>query len=93
MARNLSREFATMTDEERQRFALERGDASDGGVTEPAADELVFDDPRNPDHMGSHPAGDADGSADPEARDGAAAQLDDEAHARNVREQGKRRTR
>jgi hypothetical protein len=39
MARNLSREFATMTDEERRRFALERG----GGT-----DELDLHDPRDP---------------------------------------------
>ena len=93
MAKNLSREFATMTDEERQRFALERGDASEGGDTEQAADELAFDDPRNPDHMGKHYASAGEETADPEARDGAAAQLDDEAHARNVKDQRTRRTR
>jgi len=93
MAKNISREFATMTDEERQRFALERGDATDGSEVEPAADELAFDDPRNPDHMGKHHASANDEVADPDARDGTAAQLDDNAHQRNVEKQRKPRDR
>src|SRR5690242_2192142 len=45
--KNLSREFATMTDEERRRFALEQGQTGAGEGNEDAADELVMDDPRN----------------------------------------------
>jgi hypothetical protein len=56
MVRNLSREFAAMTDEERRRFALERG-----GNT----DELDLHDPREP---GPH-ASPGDELADPDARD------------------------
>ena len=41
MAKNLGRQFATMTEDERRRFALEHPDATD---ELPA--ELEFDDPR-----------------------------------------------
>jgi hypothetical protein len=56
MVRNLSREFATMTDEERRRFALEQG-----GNTE----ELDLHDPREPEHHASP----NDEAAGPDARD------------------------
>jgi hypothetical protein len=82
MVRNLSREFATMTDEERRRFALERGGN---------ADELDLDDPRDPDHMGRQYASPNEEVADPDARDGGAALLDDRAHERNVDKQEERR--
>jgi hypothetical protein len=76
MAKNLSREFATMSEEERRRFALERG-TTDG---ETAADELELGDPRDEDQMGRQYASLKDEVADPDARDGEAALLDDEAH-------------
>jgi hypothetical protein len=41
MAKNLGREFATMTEDERRRFALEHPDA-----TSELPAELEFDDPR-----------------------------------------------
>ena len=78
MARNLSREFATMSEEQRRRFELERG-AADG---ETAADELELGDPRNEDRMGKHYGSLKVEVADPDARDGEAALLDDEAHRR-----------
>jgi hypothetical protein len=82
MVRNLSREFATMTDEERRRFALERGDT---------ADELDLEDPRDPDHMGRQYANPKDEIADPDTRDGEAALLDDRAHEQNIDRQNERR--
>jgi hypothetical protein len=98
--KNLSREFATMTDEERRRFALEQGETAAGDGDESAADEVVMDDPRDED-MGRHYPSLHDETADPDARDGDAAELDDAAHARAVKQaqapaprakrQGKRR--
>jgi hypothetical protein len=83
MVRNLSREFAAMTDEERRRFALERG-----GET----DELDLHDPRNPaDHAGNQSASPNDEVADPDARDGGAARLDDRAHEQHTGKQEERR--
>lgn len=84
MARNLSREFATMSDDERRRFALEQGGTTSGPEGERAADELDFDDPRDPDHMGKQYASLEDEVADPDARDGGAALLDDEAHRQHL---------
>ena len=89
MAKNLSREFATMSEEERRRFALERGSA-DG---EPAADDLDLGDPRDGDQMGRHYASLTDEVADPDARDGEAALLDDEAHRRGETRARRRSTR
>jgi hypothetical protein len=86
MAKNRSREFATMTDEERSRFALEQGGGTAGGdaTAEEAADELELNEPRDPDKMGRHYANPADEVADPEARDGAAAVLDGDRHRRDA---------
>jgi hypothetical protein len=84
MVRNLSREFAAMTDEERRRFALERG-----GNTE----ELDLDDPRDPDHMGRQYANPKDEVADPDARDGEAALLDDREHDQHIDKQDEGRDR
>lgn len=47
MAKNLSREFATMSEDERRRFTLEE---EEGTSDHPS--ELVFDEPRNEDNMG-----------------------------------------
>ena len=77
MVKNLSREFATMSDDERRKFALEE----EGGNRELPA-ELEFDNPRNEDRMGRHYGSLSEEIADPEHRDGAAAELDDTAHQR-----------
>jgi hypothetical protein len=55
MAKNLGREFATMTDEERLQFALEQGQAPGGPAAEEAADELDIRDPRETDAAGRQP--------------------------------------
>jgi hypothetical protein len=79
MAKNLGREFATMSEDERRRFALEHP-----GETEDIPDELEFDDPRNEDKMGrQYPTLEAE-VADPENRDGMGAQLDDDEHQRKI---------
>ena len=83
MAKNLGREFATMTDEERRRFALEQGRDMDPGV-EDAAEELDLDDPRDDDRVGRQYGSLADEVASRDERDGSAALLDDDAHRREV---------
>ena len=84
--KNQSRDFATMSDDERRRFALEN--ATDADVT-----ELNFEEPRDADQMGRGHQDPAAEFADPERRDGAAAQLDDARHERNVRRAGDRQKR
>jgi hypothetical protein len=86
MAKNLSRKYATMTEEERLRFAQEE---SEGTKDRPT--ELDFEEPRNAEHMGHHYGSLKEEIADPEHRDGLAAQLDDEGHERAVRAQRKTR--
>ena len=81
MAKNLSREFATMSEDERRRFTLEE---EEGSREHPA--ELVFDEPRDEDHMGQQYSSLRQEVADPEHRDGMSALLDDEQHQRAVRE-------
>jgi hypothetical protein len=88
MAKNLSREFATMSEDERRRFALEE---EEGTREHPA--ELAFDEPRNPDAMGSHYSSIKEETADPERRDGMSALLDDEQHRRAVEESSRRHQR
>jgi hypothetical protein len=90
MARNLGREFATMTDDERRRFELKQR-ATGEMPEEQAADELDMEDPRDSEPMGSRFATPSDELADPDARDGEAALLDDEAHARGVEAERKSR--
>jgi hypothetical protein len=82
MAKNLGREYATMSEDERRKFALE---AEEGNRELPA--ELDFDNPRNEEHMGRHYATPSDEVADPEHRDGVSAELDTEQHERS---EGKR---
>lgn len=82
MAKNQGRKFATMSDDERRKFALE-----ESAGTPDQTDELDFDDPRDADRMGKQHASLKDEVADPEHRDGASALLDDEAHDRGVEEQ------
>jgi len=81
MAKNLGRKFATMTEDERRRFALEE----DEGTREHPA-ELAFDEPRDPDNMGQQYSSIREEVADPEHRDGMSALLDDEQHERAVRD-------
>jgi len=86
MARNLSRKFATMSEEERLRFTQEESEGTGDRPT-----ELDFEEPRDGDHMGQQFASLKQEVADPEHRDGLAAQLDDDAHQRAVREQSRKR--
>jgi hypothetical protein len=81
MAKNLGRKYATMSEDERRKFALEE---EEGSRELPA--ELAFDEPRNEEHMGQHYASPREEIADPEHRDGLSAQLDDEGHERGVQE-------
>ena len=93
MARNLGREFATMTDEERRRFELKQRATASEIPEEDAADELDMEDPRDAEPAGSRYATPRDEVADPDSRDGEAALLDDEAHVRGVEAERKSRRR
>lgn len=77
MAENLGDKFATMSEEERRRFALEQGQAAEAGNG-----ELDFDDPRS-DHART--------KADLEDRDGEGALVDDRQHEERVREEARAR--
>ena len=91
MAKNLGREFATMTDDERRRFELKQRATAGEVPEEEAADELDMEDPRDSEPTGSRFATPRDEVANPDARDGEAALLDDEAHARAVEAERKSR--
>lgn len=80
MAKNLGREFATMSEDERRRFALEE---EEGTSEHPA--ELAFDEPRDEANLGPQYSSIRQEVADPEHRDGMSALLDDEQHERAVR--------
>ena len=82
--KNQSREFATMSDDERRKFALEN-------PTDADPSELNLEESRDPDRMGRDYQDPDEEYADPERRDGAAAQLDDEEHEKNVRRDADRR--
>jgi hypothetical protein len=73
-----------MSEEERLRFAQEESEGTDDRPT-----ELDFDEPRDGDHMGPGFGSLKQEVANPENRDGAAALLDDEAHAEAVRKQAR----
>jgi hypothetical protein len=88
MAKNLGRKYATMSEDERRRFALEE----DEGTRE-LPPELSLEEPRVEEHMGQHYASPREEFADPEHRDGMSALLDDEQHERAVRESATRRER
>jgi hypothetical protein len=66
-----------MDEDDRNRLAGEGGEQDEGGT-------LAFSDPRDADRMGRHYATPANETAEPEARDGQAANLDDDAHERAV---------
>jgi hypothetical protein len=78
MAKNLGREYATMSEDERRKFALEE---EEGNRELPP--ELDFENPRNEEHMGRHYATPSDEIADPEHRDGVSAELDAGQHGRS----------
>jgi hypothetical protein len=82
MARNISKDYATMDEDERRRFAqrLPGGDAPS---------ELDFTEPRDEENQGHSQVAQEEESEDPEHRDGSAAQLDDAAHDRKVRRRKK----
>jgi hypothetical protein len=88
MAKNLGRKYATMSEDERRRFAQEE----DAGSRELPA-ELSFDEPRDEDRMGPQFSSIRQETADPEHRDGMGALLNDEQHEEAVQaEASKRRT-
>jgi hypothetical protein len=80
MAKNLGRKFATMSEDERRRFALQE---NEGTRDQPA--ELEFDEPRDAEAMGPQFSSIREEVADPEHRDGMSALLDDAQHERAVR--------
>jgi hypothetical protein len=85
MAKNLSRKYATMTDDERHRFRVEE---SEGVKDRP--DDLDFEEPREAE--GPKFASIKEEFADPEHRDGLSALLDDESHRRAVEELARKRS-
>ena len=86
MTKNLSRKFATMSEDDRTRFELEE---SEGTKDRPV--ELDFEEPRDPDRIGAHYANPKEEIADPEHRDGMAALLDDGAHERAITKEARKR--
>jgi hypothetical protein len=86
MAKNLGREYATMSEDERRRFALEE----DEGTRE-LPPEVNLEEPRDEEHRARQYASPREEFADPEHRDGMSALLDDEQHQKAVRESSTRR--
>ena len=81
MGENLSNRFATMSEEERRRYALEQAQADSARDTDEAKQELEFDEPRrDPSRT----------RANLEDKDGTGALVDEKQHARRVRKQAKR---
>ena len=82
MGENLSSRFATMSEEERRRYALEQERAKQARETGEVDQELEFEEPRrDPGRT----------KASLEDKDGTGALVDEEQHARRVREQAKDR--
>ena len=81
MGENLSRKFATMSEEERRRYELEMEQAKATRESDEADQELEFGEPRR-DHSAS-PADVAD-------RDDMDTPGEDEVHARRARERRRR---
>ena len=84
MARNQSRDFATMDDDERRRLEGRPGAGSG---------DLEFGDPRDMDNQGHSQVPREQEEADLEHQDGAAAQLDELAHEKAVEADAKKRGR
>lgn len=80
MARNQAEDYALMDEDERRRFA----GAPPAGE---APRELDFTDPRNEGEEGHSQIDSEAEAADPEHRDGIAAELDDAAHEAAARRQ------
>jgi hypothetical protein len=79
---NLSRRFATMSEEERRRYELELDRAASARDTPEVDQELEFDEPRrDPGRT----------RANLEDKDGTAALVDEAEHARQVENQARRR--
>ena len=78
MARNISQDYATMDEDERRRFA-QRAPSGEG------PSELDFTEPRDEENQGHSQVAQEEETADPEHRDGLAAQLDDAAHEKRIR--------
>lgn len=83
--KNTGREFATMSEDERRRYLIEQGQALD----EP--EEIELGDPRDEERTGRQYGSLSSEVADPNARDGTAATLDDDAHAKAVRKEAVRK--
>jgi hypothetical protein len=86
MAKNLGRKFATMSEDERRRFAAEEEQGTRDHPT-----ELEFDEPRAEENMGAHYSSLREEVADPEHRDGMSALLDDKQHQEAVAKAARRR--
>jgi hypothetical protein len=84
MAKNLSRKYATMNEDERNRFRVEESEGVDG-----LPKDLYFDEPRE--QEGPQFASSKAEFEDPEHRDGLGAVLDDEAHRKAVEKQARRK--
>lgn len=84
MARNQSRTYATMSEDERRRFAREQLAADD------AAEQLEFGDPRSEDAEGKQYATPSDEVVNPDERDGTSALLDDKQHKRRAAKRSRR---
>ena len=84
MGENLSRKFATMSEEERRRYALEQEEAAAARDTDEADQELEFGEPRDfPERT----------RANLEDKDGTGALVDEAEHDRRVREQAEQQER
>jgi hypothetical protein len=86
MAKNLSRKYATMSEDDRNRFRVEE----DEGVKD-RPNDLDFEEPREKEGP-QFPSMKAE-FGDPEHRDGLSADLNDEAHRRAVEKEARRRGR
>jgi len=84
MAKNLSREYATMSDDDRNRFRVEESEGSEG-----RPEDLDFEEPREKE--GPQFSSIKAEFADPEHRDGLGATLDDEAHRKALEKQARRK--
>jgi hypothetical protein len=84
MGENLGRRFAEMSEEERRRYALEQDKAAEARQTDEVDQELEFGEPR-------HDPGRT--RANLEDKDGTGALVNEEEHARRVREQARDRDR
>jgi hypothetical protein len=82
MGENLSRRFATMSEEERRRYELEMEQAAAARETDEADQELEFGEPRR-DHSSTR--------ADAGDRDDVNTPGEDEVHARRTRKRGRDR--